>query len=200
MRLTRSTSGATWPDTIRTGSRISTTPFATQTFDRSSRHGAGWGVPYRGPDRLRRRPSRPQAADGLQRHHLLAPFAASALQPGQHLRMSCRIDRSSLGPPALDDHRPVRLGTIDRQLTQLISSGALQGLIGVALGSFEDSGTTQTADGPSSRPFPTASANSAYPYSADCSPATTSRARTECLTRRHSPSDQRQHSTPRQGL
>lgn len=31
----------------------------------------------------------------------------------------------------------VGLGTIDRQLTQLISSGALAGIAGVALGSFE---------------------------------------------------------------
>ncbi|MCP3880178.1 MAG: LD-carboxypeptidase [Sulfitobacter sp.] len=37
----------------------------------------------------------------------------------------------------LEDQRAVGLGTIDRQLTQLISSGTLQGLVGVALGSFE---------------------------------------------------------------
>ncbi len=37
----------------------------------------------------------------------------------------------------LEDQRVVGLGTIDRQLTQLISSGALDGIAGVALGSFE---------------------------------------------------------------
>jgi len=37
----------------------------------------------------------------------------------------------------LEDQRVVGLGTIDRQLTQLISSGALDGIVGVALGSFE---------------------------------------------------------------
>lgn len=37
----------------------------------------------------------------------------------------------------LEDQRVVGLGTIDRQLTQLVSSGALDGVVGVALGSFE---------------------------------------------------------------
>lgn len=37
----------------------------------------------------------------------------------------------------LEDQRVVGLGTIDRQLTQLISSGVLDGIVGVALGSFE---------------------------------------------------------------
>jgi muramoyltetrapeptide carboxypeptidase len=37
----------------------------------------------------------------------------------------------------LEDQRVVGLGTIDRQLTQLISSGTLDGIVGVALGSFE---------------------------------------------------------------
>lgn len=37
----------------------------------------------------------------------------------------------------LEDQRVVGLGTIDRQLTQLIRSGALDGIVGVALGSFE---------------------------------------------------------------
>lgn len=37
----------------------------------------------------------------------------------------------------LEDQRVVGLGTIDRQLTQLIGSGALDGIVGVALGSFE---------------------------------------------------------------
>lgn len=37
----------------------------------------------------------------------------------------------------LEDQRVVGLGTIDRQLTQLMSSGALDGIVGVALGSFE---------------------------------------------------------------
>ena len=37
----------------------------------------------------------------------------------------------------LEDQRLVGLGTVDRQLTQLISSGALDGLAGIALGSFE---------------------------------------------------------------
>ncbi|MEM9713835.1 MAG: hypothetical protein AAGA17_16565 [Actinomycetota bacterium] len=37
----------------------------------------------------------------------------------------------------LEDQRLVGLGTVDRQLTQLIASGALDGVIGVALGSFE---------------------------------------------------------------
>ena len=37
----------------------------------------------------------------------------------------------------LEDQRVVGLGTIDRQLTQLISSRALDGIVGVALGSFE---------------------------------------------------------------
>ena len=37
----------------------------------------------------------------------------------------------------VEDQRAVGLGTIDRQLTQLISSGALDGIVGVALGSFE---------------------------------------------------------------
>ena len=37
----------------------------------------------------------------------------------------------------LEDQRLVGLGTLDRQLTQLITSGALDGIAGVALGSFE---------------------------------------------------------------
>ncbi len=37
----------------------------------------------------------------------------------------------------LEDQRVVGLGTIDRQITQLISSGTLDGIVGVALGSFE---------------------------------------------------------------
>jgi muramoyltetrapeptide carboxypeptidase len=37
----------------------------------------------------------------------------------------------------LEDQRVVGLGTIDRQLTQLISAGVLDGIVGVALGSFE---------------------------------------------------------------
>jgi muramoyltetrapeptide carboxypeptidase len=37
----------------------------------------------------------------------------------------------------LEDQRVVGLGTIDRQLTQLIRSGTLDGIAGVALGSFE---------------------------------------------------------------
>jgi muramoyltetrapeptide carboxypeptidase len=37
----------------------------------------------------------------------------------------------------LEDQRVVGLGTIDRQLTQLISSGTLDGIAGIALGSFE---------------------------------------------------------------
>lgn len=37
----------------------------------------------------------------------------------------------------LEDQRVVGLGTIDRQLTQLIRSGSLDGIVGVALGSFE---------------------------------------------------------------
>lgn len=37
----------------------------------------------------------------------------------------------------LEDQRVVGLGTIDRQLTQLISAGALEGIVGVAIGSFE---------------------------------------------------------------
>lgn len=37
----------------------------------------------------------------------------------------------------LEDQRVVGLGTIDRQLTQLTSAGALDGIAGVALGSFE---------------------------------------------------------------
>ena len=37
----------------------------------------------------------------------------------------------------LEDQRVVGLGTIDRQLTQLISSGTLDGIVGVGLGSFE---------------------------------------------------------------
>ncbi len=37
----------------------------------------------------------------------------------------------------IEDQRTVGLGTVDRQLTQLISSGSLDGLVGVALGSFE---------------------------------------------------------------
>lgn len=37
----------------------------------------------------------------------------------------------------LEDQRVVGLGTIDRQVTQLIGSGALDGVVGVALGSFE---------------------------------------------------------------
>ena len=37
----------------------------------------------------------------------------------------------------LEDQRVVGLGTIDRQITQLIASGTLEGLVGVALGSFE---------------------------------------------------------------
>ena len=37
----------------------------------------------------------------------------------------------------LEDQRVVGLGTIDRQLTQLIESGALDGIVGIALGSFE---------------------------------------------------------------
>jgi len=37
----------------------------------------------------------------------------------------------------MEDQRVVGLGTIDRQLTQLVSSGALDGIVGVALGSFE---------------------------------------------------------------
>lgn len=37
----------------------------------------------------------------------------------------------------LEDQRVVGLGTIDRQLTQLIASGTLDGVVGIALGSFE---------------------------------------------------------------
>ncbi len=37
----------------------------------------------------------------------------------------------------LEDQRVVGLGTIDRQLTQLVGSGSLDGIVGVALGSFE---------------------------------------------------------------
>ncbi len=37
----------------------------------------------------------------------------------------------------LEDQRVVGLGTIDRQLTQLVGSGVLDGIAGVALGSFE---------------------------------------------------------------
>ncbi len=37
----------------------------------------------------------------------------------------------------LEDQQVVGLGTIDRQLTQLIASGVLDGIVGVALGSFE---------------------------------------------------------------
>lgn len=37
----------------------------------------------------------------------------------------------------LEDQRVVGLGTIDRQVSQLIDSGALDGVVGVALGSFE---------------------------------------------------------------
>lgn len=37
----------------------------------------------------------------------------------------------------LEAQRAVGLGTVDRQLTQLIDSGTLDGLVGVALGSFE---------------------------------------------------------------
>lgn len=37
----------------------------------------------------------------------------------------------------LEDQRVVGLGTIDRQLTQLIASGTLDGIVGIALGSFE---------------------------------------------------------------
>ena len=37
----------------------------------------------------------------------------------------------------LEDQRVVGLGTIDRQLTQLITSGTLDGIVGIALGSFE---------------------------------------------------------------
>jgi muramoyltetrapeptide carboxypeptidase len=37
----------------------------------------------------------------------------------------------------LEDQRVVGLGTIDRQLTQLIASGTLNGIVGIALGSFE---------------------------------------------------------------
>lgn len=37
----------------------------------------------------------------------------------------------------LEDQRVVGLGTIDRQLTQLLTTGALDGVVGVALGSFE---------------------------------------------------------------
>lgn len=38
----------------------------------------------------------------------------------------------------LEDQRLVGLGTIDRQLTQLIASGALDGVAGIVLGSFEE--------------------------------------------------------------
>ena len=37
----------------------------------------------------------------------------------------------------LESQRKVGLGTVDRQVTQLIQSGALDGVVGVALGSFE---------------------------------------------------------------
>lgn len=37
----------------------------------------------------------------------------------------------------VEDQRVVGLGTIDRQLTQLLTTGALDGIAGVALGSFE---------------------------------------------------------------
>ena len=37
----------------------------------------------------------------------------------------------------LEDQRVVGLGTIDRQLTQLVRSGAVDGIVGVALGSFD---------------------------------------------------------------
>lgn len=37
----------------------------------------------------------------------------------------------------LEDQRVVGIGTIDRQLTQLVESGVLDGIVGVALGSFE---------------------------------------------------------------
>ena len=37
----------------------------------------------------------------------------------------------------LEDQRTVGLGAVDRQLTQLISSGALEGVVAVAIGSFE---------------------------------------------------------------
>ena len=37
----------------------------------------------------------------------------------------------------LEDHRAVGLGTLDRQLTQLVASGSLDGIAGIALGSFE---------------------------------------------------------------
>ena len=37
----------------------------------------------------------------------------------------------------LEDQRLVGLGTVDRQLTQLIASGALDGITGIAIGSFE---------------------------------------------------------------
>ncbi len=37
----------------------------------------------------------------------------------------------------LEDQRVVGLGTLDRQLTQLLSSRALDGVVGIALGSFE---------------------------------------------------------------
>ena len=38
----------------------------------------------------------------------------------------------------LEDQKLVGLGTVDRQLTQLITSGALEWLVGVAIGSFEE--------------------------------------------------------------
>ena len=37
----------------------------------------------------------------------------------------------------LEDQKVVGIGTIDRQLTQLIASGTLDGIVGIALGSFE---------------------------------------------------------------
>ena len=40
----------------------------------------------------------------------------------------------------LESQRKVGLGTVDRQITQLIQSGALDGVVGVALGSFEGFG------------------------------------------------------------
>ena len=51
--------------------------------------------------------------------------------------VGCRMPPMDRAILFLEDQKVVGLGTIDRQLTQLISSGALDGIAAVAIGSFE---------------------------------------------------------------
>ncbi len=97
----------------------------------------------------------------------------------------------------LEDQRVVGLGTIDRQLTQSIASGTLDGVAGIALGSFEAFRGYTAAPGRSPTSSPIDSPPSACRCWAACLRATTSSMHTAHRTSSPYLSERLQRSTRR---